>query len=247
MLPESSADVATVIGQTRSFPLLLVCEHASDAIPAHLENLGLADADRYSHAVFDIGAAHLAERLSDALGVPLVIANWSRLIYDLNRPPEAPDAIPARVETIDIPGNRSLSAADREARAEALYYPFHKVVSDTLDAFDTAPTLVTIHSFTPVWNGAPRAVEIGFLHDADPTLAEAMLAAYDGPHRTALNEPYSAKDGVTHTLARHATARGLRNVMIEVRNDLLSDDAAIDVVATALAGALTAALEEVAA
>ena len=242
LLPSDGKDAVSVL--TGRGPVCLVCEHASAAIPRNLEELGLAPEDRYSHAVWDIGAAHLALKMAARLGGSLIMARYSRLVCDLNRPPEAPDAMPERVEVIRVPGNRTISSAERAARAEALYEPFHASVARTLDGLSN-PALVTIHSFTPVWNGVPRAAEIGFLHDADPSLAEAMRAAYPGPHRAELNVPYSAADGVTHTLAKHGTARAIPNAMVEVRSDLLGDDAAVDGLAEDLCTAIEAALEKV--
>ena len=224
--------------------ICLVCEHASSAIPESLGDLGLAVADRYSHAVWDIGAEALARRLSGMLDAPLVLARVSRLVHDCNRPPEAADAIPARTEQIEIPGNRGLSDDQRAARAAQVYEPFHRVVSETLDAFASVPVMVTVHSFTPTWYGRPRPTEVGLLHDSDDRLARAMLAAAGPGYRTELNQPYSAADGVTHMLKRHAVARALSNVMIEVRNDLLGDDAAVERVARHLSDMLTAALAE---
>ena len=68
------------------------------------------------------------------------------------------------------------------------------------------------------------------------------MAAADPAFRTELNQPYSAKDGVTHTLAKHATARGLSNVMIEIRNDLLTTDDQVARIANTLTQMLTRAL-----
>ncbi len=223
--------------------VVLVCEHASAEIPPALHDLGLSPQDRFSHAVWDLGAEGLARALSDLLGAPLVCGATSRLVYDCNRPPEAPGAMPAVSETVEIPGNRHLTEADRWARAHAIYAPFSAAVTDTLAAQDR-PALVTVHSFTPVWHGTPRATQIGLLHDADPALALAMRAA--APAHTGLrcdlNAPYAASDGVTHTLARHGTANDLPSVMIEVRNDLLTDAASTARIATALAGMLRAGL-----
>lgn len=242
-IPSDNPDaVAEVLRHDGGAPVCLVCEHASAAMPSSLGALGLAAGDRFSHAAWDIGAEALARELSAMLDAPLVIARVSRLVYDLNRPPEAPDAIPSRVEVIDIPGNRDLSPADRTARAEAIYVPFHTRVSDLLDSFASPPALVTIHSFTPHWHGVPRPTEIGLLHDADPSLARAMLAAADPSFRTELNQPYSAADGVTHTLRRHANPRGLSNVMIEVRNDLLADETGTRRIAGVLAAMLSRGL-----
>lgn len=242
ILPEDGKDAVSVL--KGHGPVCLVCEHASGVIPPGMNDLGLAPEDRHSHAVWDIGAEQLALKLAARIGGTLVKAEYSRLVCDLNRPPDAPDAMPERVEVIDIPGNRNLSSGQRAARIREIYDPFHAALSETLDAL-VAPVLVTIHSFTPVWNGVPRAAEIGFLHDADPALAEAVLAAYAGPHRAELNVPYSAADGVTHMLAKHGTARGIPNVMIEVRNDLLTRDETAEPMVEDLAAAIETALEQV--
>jgi predicted N-formylglutamate amidohydrolase len=249
MLPDQILSVddgpaAEVVNPNGRAPVCLVCEHASAAIPSSLGALGLVDADRYSHAVWDIGAEELARTLSRRLDAPLVLARVSRLVYDCNRPPEREDAMPARTETIDIPGNRDLTPAERKLRTREIYDAFHATLSATLDAFPKPPAFVTIHSFTPNWFGQPRDTELGLLHDEDPTLARAMLSHSARTFRTELNRPYSAADGVTHTLARHATARGLRNVMIEVRNDLLGDKSQISKVADTLENMLSAALAE---
>ena len=249
MLPDQILSVddgpaAEVVNPNGRAPVCLVCEHASAAIPSSLGALGLADADRYSHAVWDIGAEDLARTLSQRLDAPLVLARVSRLVYDCNRPPERADAMPSKTETIEVPGNRDLTPGERTMRTREVYDAFHATLSATLDAFPRPPAFVTIHSFTPSWFGQPRDTELGLLHDDDPTLARAMMSHTDGTLRTELNRPYSAADGVTHTLARHATARGLRNVMIEVRNDLLGDAGQISKVADMLENMLSAALAE---
>ncbi len=233
---------ATVVNAGGRTGICLVCEHASAEIPAGLSDLGLSHQDRFSHAVWDLGAEALARCMSDILDAPLVLSRVSRLVYDCNRPPEAPDCIPARTERIEVPGNRNLAEMDRKARVAEIYEPFHARVAETLDAFASPPVLVTVHSFSPIWYGAVRTTEIGLLHDADARLALAMQDAAPSGRVVALNQPYSAADGVTHSLQRHANARGLLNVMIEVRNDLLGDDAAVAVIAEALTGMLNAAL-----
>ena len=81
--------------------------------------------------------------------------------------------------------------------------------------------LVTVHSFTPVYKGQTRAVEIGILHDVDARLADAVLQVAAG-YNVQRNAPYGPADGVTHTLRRHALPRRLLNVMLEVRNDLIA-------------------------
>lgn len=214
---------AVVSGPRRGSGVVLICEHASAEIPAPLGDLGLRPEDRHSHAVWDIGALDVAQAMRDALDAPLVAGATSRLVYDCNRPPEAESAIPARSEVVEVPGNRHLTEEQRAERARSVYAPFSAAVGDVLSHQRARPALVTVHSFTPVWHGVPRATEIGLLHDADDALARAMLAAAPGftDLRCELNAPYAAKDGVTHTLARFATVAALPSVMIEVRNDLV--------------------------
>lgn len=239
-LAEDLGTVARVINPRGQGPAVLVCEHASAAIPDLFRELGLSGEDRLSHAAWDIGARGLAEALSAALDCPLVVSCVSRLVYDCNRPPEAADAMPEQSERIAVPGNRGLSAAERAFRTHAIYDPFRSLLSETLDARPGA-ALITLHSFTPVWNGVQRAAELGLVHEADDRLARAMLDAAPRhvPWRTGLNEPYGPADGVTHTLKQHALPRGMRNVMIELRNDFLRSDAQIARAGAAL-GALLA-------
>jgi len=230
----------------RSAPIVLVCEHASNRIPAALDGLGLDDAARASHAAWDIGALALARALSTRLDAPLVRSRVSRLVYDCNRPPEAPGAMPDRSEAFAVPGNRDLTEAQRASRVRDVYKPFRDLLARTLDARGPC-TVITVHSFTPVYDGVARAVELGLLHDADPALAQAMLRAAPShlDLQTELNQPYSAADGVTHTLREHATPRSLPNVMIEVRNDLLGDTPAIEKIADGLAGMIRACVPAV--
>lgn len=237
IISADEAPVAEVVRPDGAAPLVLVCEHASRRIPAALDGLGLDEAARVSHAAWDIGAEPLARALSAALDAPLVLSRISRLVYDCNRPPERADAVPAKSEVIEVSGNRDLSAEARAARVREVYEPFRDLLSRTLDAKGRC-AVVTVHSFTPVYFGAPREVELGLLHDEDAALAQAMLRAAPEhlEFETRLNEPYAAADGVTHTLRAHAIPRGLPNVMIEVRNDLLRDDAGIERVAQGLEG-----------
>src|SRR6478735_12142492 len=161
-------------------PVFVVCEHASNLLPSRYGNLGLSDEALSSHIAWDPGALAIARGLSASLDATLVSQRFSRLIYDCNRPPESPGAMPELSEIYEIPGNRGLSTAEREARTRALYIPFHDRIETLVKerAARGQPTvLVTIHSFTPVYNGKPRAVELGILHDEDARLADRMLAA----------------------------------------------------------------------
>ena len=226
-------------------PIVLVCEHASARFPDAFGKLGLAGEALQSHVAWDPGALGLAQHLSSSLDAVLVASCVSRLVYDCNRPPEAPDAMPARSETVDVPGNVDLSDADKSARVAEVYEPFRATIARTLGA-RRQPILVTVHSFTPVFHGEVRDVEIGILHDEDARLADAILTAVgdDMLYLVERNAPYGPEHGVTHTLKEHALPGGFLNVMIEVRNDLIPDDGAQAVMADVLAGWLREAIAD---
>lgn len=232
-----------------SGPYLLVCEHASHRLPEKLGTLGLLPEVLTSHIGWDPGALAVSQMLVKSLDAALIHQRFSRLVYDCNRPPEAEAAMPAVSEIYDIPGNANISAGERQSRTEALYLPFRAAIADFIAARKAAgrpPVLVTMHSFTPVYHGRPRDVEIGILHDTDKRLADCMLAAAGKTrrHDVRRNEPYGPADGVTHTLIEHGLKNGLLNVMIEIRNDLIKDEAGQRVMADYLTGLLGESLQE---
>ncbi|MCF3639329.1 N-formylglutamate amidohydrolase [Rhizobium sp. TRM95111] len=227
--------------------VILVCEHASRRMPQSLGTLGLSGEALESHIAWDPGALAVARLMARSLDATLFFQRFSRLVYDCNRPPESPAAIPETSEVYAVPGNAKLGVADRQARTDALYVPFRGGLSALVRqriAAGRAPVIVTMHSFTPVYFGRNRTVEIGILHDADSRLADGMLAAagenmlYD----IRRNEPYGPEDGVTHTLKEHGLANGLLNVMIEIRNDLIKEEIGQGVVADYLTGLLVASI-----
>ena len=230
--------------------IILVCEHASNHIPAAYANLGLTAEQQTAHIAWDSGALGLARGLMQRLQATLVHAPVSRLIYDCNRAPDMAGAMPSRSEVHVIPGNTAISAAQRLARTEAIYLPFHAALHALIArriALGLRPVLISVHSFTPLYFGTPRQVEFGVIHDADPGLAVAIQRAAQQLTRlhTELNAPYSAADDVTHTLRLQATPYGLPNAMLEVRNDLITTPEAEQAMADQLAPVLNMGLVEI--
>lgn len=228
LLTDQDGQPVTVINQGGSSAILLVCEHASRRMPEKLGALGLDEAALSAHIAWDPGALAVSRLISESMDAALVLQNFSRLAYDCNRPPEAPDAMPEMSEIYEIPGNRGLDGEARQARIDEIYRPFEGALSREIESRSKAsrPTvIVTIHTFTPVYKGVARDVEIGILHDTDARLADVMLVRADGRYVIRRNEPYGPDDGVTHTLKRHGLENGLVNVMIEIRNDLVRDEA----------------------
>jgi len=246
----TDASAVQIINKSAQGPCVLVCEHASNRIPDTFRHIGITNAAQQSHAGWDIGALALSMALSKNLASPLVASTVSRLIYDCNRSPDSDTAIVPRSETETIPGNHGLSHAQRCQRVEAVYQPFSQALSNLLDrrqAQGIGTCLVTVHSFTPVLHGQTRTVELGVLHDNDSTLADLILAIAT-KHTTLIaerNQPYGPTDDVTHTLQKHALTRGMANVMLEIKNDLLLGPASIGKISDALSPLLAEAINEV--
>ena len=255
LLADYEGAAAELINPKGKAPIVLICEHASNFIPASLDNLGLSAEALISHAAWDIGAYELASKLSNLLDAPLIASRVSRLVYDCNRSPESGIGIPSKSELIDVPGNKNLSQTEINDRVEQVYEPFHTLINKTiydpervaLSKQHASPTLITIHSFTPIYFGKSRSVEFGILHDKDDRLAKPMMqAALDRTSlKTEFNSPYSPSDNVMHTIHRHALEQEFVNVMIEVKNDLLSNSTQINSIAISLSEIIKESLDSI--
>lgn len=209
--------------------LLLVCDHASNHIPDRLERLGLSDAELARHIGWDIGAADVTRHLSDRLGAPAVLAGYSRLVIDCNRSLDHPGLILAESDRTPVPGNTGLQAPQRQARIAELFEPYHAAVDEQVERLRTlcspgeTPVVISIHSFTPVFDGVERPWQIGILWNLDPRLPVPLIARLRESEDLVVgdNEPYSAREGFGHTLERHGDEGGLANALIEVRQDLI--------------------------
>lgn len=241
---------AIVEGADAPSRIVLVCEHAANTFPEPWGTLGLPAAEQRAHIAWDPGALALARGLAARLQACLVHAPVSRLIHDLNRMPGADAGMPATSEVFEIPGNRKIGPKDRADRVARVWVPFHRDLQSVIAqrmAIGPAPVVVTVHSFTPIWHGEARDVELGVIHDADDSYARAVLAAAHAmtDMRAELNMPYSSADGVTQLLRLHAVPYGLPHAMLEIRNDLIADDVAQRAMAERLAPVLLHALRVV--
>ncbi len=204
-------------------PVVLVCEHASNHVPAVLNGLGLSEAELKRHIAYDIGAEGVARALAQLLDAPLILNRYSRLIYDCNRAPEHASAMPEVSEVFSIPGNKNLTADQKQQRIDEIYRPLHRALEDALDrraASNTPTAVVSIHSFTRIYHGQRRKVDLGLLFDRDDRMAQGFGAGPEG-FVTLFNEPYGPANGVMHLMNVHGYARGMQHLMIEICNDLI--------------------------
>ena len=221
--------------------LLFLCDHASRALPRAFGTLGLDEALFATHIACDIGAAEVTRALARHFRSPAVLARWSRLLVDLNRGEDDPTLVMKLSDGSLIPGNARIDAAEEAARIAAFHAPYHAAITREIDRLGR-PVLVSMHSFTPVWKGWQRPWEIGVLWDRDGRLARPLIAECARAGFTVGdNEPYDGElEG--DTLYRHGTMRGLPHVLIEIRQDLIGDDAAARAFAARLAPILERAL-----
>ena len=206
-------------------PILLVCDHASHRFPKSLGDMGLDPFARRCHLAIDIGAGALTESLAESLGVTAVLQNYSRLIVDCNRQLMDPGAFLEYGDGILVPGNRNLHQADKDLRADALYWPYHHAIDEQVQRLRKAgpqPAFIAVHSFTPVLNGESRAWQIGVLWDKDERLRHIFLEGFsDAGYYVGDNVPYSGKAPQDFTIDHHAEEIGLPHIGIEIRQDLL--------------------------
>lgn len=238
-----NAPAVTTVNEDGASPYVLLCEHASNYIPAHYAGLGLHGPDLGRHIAWDIGAAELARRLSRRLDAPLFLSGYSRLLIDCNRPLLTPTSIPTRSEDTEVPGNQGLTAEERERRAAAYFTPFHDRVASMLDRRQRSgtPTIVVgVHSFTPVFRGVARPWQCGVLYAAAAGFGQALVArlAADPDLNVGDNQPYQIGATTDYTVPVHGDQRGLTAALIEIRQDLLATADGIEDWAQRLAPAL---------
>lgn len=230
-------------------PVLLTCDHASLAIPGRLDRLGLDSEVIRRHIGWDIGAAAVTRHLAAALDAPAMLAGYSRLVIDCNRDPEDPTSIPAESDGVVIPGNQNLSTGARQIRHDACFAPYHAAIAARIDGFSSrgvVPALLSVHSFTPLLNGFARPWHVGVLWDRDPRIPLPLLAAFRADPALVVgdNEPYSAREPAGYTVRHHAVTRGMPHVAIELRQDLIVDEAGAGRWAAILAQAFRAILAD---
>ncbi|MBS0275892.1 MAG: DUF1244 domain-containing protein [Proteobacteria bacterium] len=216
---------------TRHAAMLFVCDHASNAVPKAYGTLGLEEGAFAAHIAYDIGAAEVARALAAAYGAPAVLARWSRLLIDLNRGADDPTLVMKLSDGRIIPGNRHADDAEVEQRLDLFYCPYHAAVAEQIAKLRDAgaiPTIVSMHSFTPVWKGFKRPWEVGVLWDKDGRLARPLMAALKrAGFIVGDNEPYKGElEG--DCMYRHGSLNGLPHALIEIRQDLIAtQDAAV--------------------
>ncbi|MBU8875376.1 N-formylglutamate amidohydrolase [Reyranella sp. MMS21-HV4-11] len=216
----------SVFNEQGKAPLLLLCDHASKAVPQALGDLGIPASELARHIGWDIGGLDAAIELAKALDAPLVSSGYSRLVIDCNRWPGGEGSTPEVSDRTVVPANKGLTKEQVDARAEACFWPYHREVDRLLDAMSEGGRqvcMLVMHSFTPSMNDFDRPWHVGVLWNDDPRLPEPLLAELRRDESLVVgdNEPYSARDPYEYTLTAHAQPRALPHCSLEVRQDLI--------------------------
>lgn len=225
----------------RNANIVLLCEHGGRRVPEAWNSLGLPHAFLETHFGFDLGSRNLTMSVSERLGATAIVNEYSRLFLDYNRKRLDPGCIRPDMGGIPIPGNLRLSSDERDIRERIARQPVEKAVSDWVEGEkSSAKAVISIHSFSPVWDSAFRSCEIGVMWKIDERLSIPLIEAIRraGVFSVGDNEPYSFKENDWFTLERHGIQIGVPNAYIEVRNDLICDQASVDKMSDVLAAAI---------
>jgi predicted N-formylglutamate amidohydrolase len=227
MIPAIETASHRVIAGRADRGLVILCDHASNAMPAEYGTLGLDPAQLKRHIAYDIGAEAVTEGLAARLGAPAVLSRFSRLLIDPNRGDDDPTLIMRLSDGAVVPGTRMLDAAERERRLDRFWRPYHAAIRDVIDhclGAGVPPAILAMHSFTESWKGVPRPWHVGVLWEGDPRLAVPLIEAFraEGDLIVGENEPYPGSyEG--DCCWQHGVERGLAWAIIEVRQDLIRD------------------------
>jgi len=211
-------------------PFLLTSDHFGRAIPKRLGDLGLPSSELTRHIASDIGIAGVARALSAHLDAHLIAQAYSRLVIDCNRPFTSSSSIPRMSEATTVPGNEGLTREAVAARRREVFEPYHLYITEVIDRrlAEGMPTvLVSLHSFTPIYAGIKRPWHVGTLYQSDTRLPPLLLKGLRAQADLVVgdNEPYAVSNETDYTIPVHGEARGLMNTGIEIRQDLISDQA----------------------
>ena len=238
-----------VENQTGKAVLFFTADHAGRRIPRVLGDLGVSEAEMERHIAWDIGIGGVTTRLARLLDATAVLQIYSRLVIDCNRRPEVPSAFPTISEATAVPGNLGLDAAARRSRQCEIFDPYHDEIERLLAARRDRTTIyVAMHSFTPTYLQAARNMQVALLYHRRPEFSRhlAALLRAEGDLAVAENEPYSLGDDTDYGVPVHAEARGLDYTEIEIRQDLIADEAGQVAWAERLARLLPLAVERLA-
>jgi len=228
-------------GERATGPFVFCCEHASKALPG----VELTDEERAlvdDHWGSDIGAAEITERLSKKTDSVGILSRISRLWIDLNRVEDSDTLVVDQCAGVPVSFNVGLTDSERADRLARYHAPYHRALDALIaDRLGRGPVyLISIHSYTPVWEGTPRPMEIGVLFsEHTPAVSRVNAALKSEGFVTALNAPYSGQSGdLIYSAMLHGERARIPYLELEIRQDLIRTPESAEEVATRIARSL---------
>lgn len=240
----------SVINADATSNILFICDHATNAIPAELDNLGVTGEHLNDHIAWDPGTVPVATFLAEYFQSTLVTCGYSRLLIDPNRTPGSEGSIPAISDNVIIPGNQQISSEEAKKREDLFFWPYHNAIDAQLEKIQhrgQQPVVISIHSFTPALKSQPqRPWQLGILWDKDGRVAQPLIDVLRSNQGLCVgdNEPYRANYPDGYTIPAHAEQFGFHQVLIEIRNDLIQSEKGVETWGQLLAEALQDALQQ---
>ncbi|MGY5849441.1 N-formylglutamate amidohydrolase [Salegentibacter sp. F14] len=206
--------------------LVLTCEHASNLIPKEYRYLFLkADVILNSHRGYDPGAFDLFEHLQ-ALGDFSLAQHISRLLVEVNRSLGHPDLFSEFT--------KDLSQGEKNKIISQWYTPYRIELENEIKnllGLNQQVIHLSTHSFTPVFKGQTRNLDIGLLYDPGRDhekrfckVLKLNLNSIEPSWKIRFNYPYRGKaDGLT-TYLRRKFKRDYFGIELEVNQKFVCNN-----------------------
>jgi len=206
--------------------IVITCEHASNALP---DEYSWTENDRTyfanDHWGYDPGSLDVALYLAKELKCVLVRSLYSRLLCDVNRSLAADTLFRTEGDAQVVDLNRDLTYDEEQKRILKYHHSYYNALREVSVKIDPL-FIFSVHSFTGLYEGQPRSLEVGLLVSYSDELGNKVNEGYKKRnHNVAVNEPYDGKQGLnaldTLLFAKYPVRR--QAVQFEFRNDLLLD------------------------
>lgn len=217
-----------IIGNLQKNNILIIADHASNIVPSDID-LGIDKCLSHDHIMVDIGVKKVCEIMVENSDMAAIMATQSRLVIDLNRRADDPTLIPLESDGIKISGN-DLCQNHRQERINRFYSPYHDKVAQIIAQYPPA-LIIALHSFTPTLRSDPelqRPWDAGVMYGPSETAAKLAIA-YLREYGLIVGDqwPYTGKIW-NASMDRHAEPHNIPYTGLEMRQDLVSDDAGCD-------------------
>lgn len=211
----------------KNIKVMLTCEHAGNTVPDAYKTLFTgAEPILDSHRGWDPGSLEIAQFLADLLHVELFYYPWTRLLVEINRS--------THHQNLFSEFTRTLSQREKKSILDTYYHPYRDQINKRIAGHNSIKKRVIhigVHTFTPIWDGKQRDVDIGLLYDPSHKLEKKFcskwkqcMLKFNPGLRVRMNQPYKGvSDGLTTWLRNKYETDLYLGVELEVNQQYLAD------------------------